>query len=119
MRTLRFWTDRGLLQARRAENSYRIYSPHAPARVAFIRNAQGLGLTLEAIARLLDLSDAEVQSCPQVQEVWEKQLGAVQARIAELQLVEQTLLARLQEVGHRPCDNAGCRYLPPPLDVQP
>lgn len=52
---LRFYEEAGLLQpGERSEAGYRLYGPEAAGRLQFIRRAQGLGLTLGEIHRLLD-----------------------------------------------------------------
>ena len=113
VRTLRFWTDRGLLDATRANNTYRVYTPDAQHRVAFIRSAQVLGLSLGIIARLLDLAQRERRPCTQVIAELDAQREAVRQRIAALMVVEQPLSGRLREAQQQPCDDSGCRYLPP------
>lgn len=50
---LRFYEDRGLLTARRTESGRRRYAHDSLRRVAFIRAAQRVGLTLEEIAEAL------------------------------------------------------------------
>lgn len=111
VRTLRFWTDRGLLSVARADNTYRVYGPDAQQRVAFIRSAQALGLTLETIARLLDLAQTQRRPCVQVLAELEARREAVRQQIATLVMVEQALSERLQE-AQQPCGDSGCRFLP-------
>ena len=113
VRTLRFWTDRGLLDATRADNTYRVYGLEVQERVAFIRSAQALGLTLGTIARLLDLAQTERRPCAQVLAELTAQRDAVRQQIASLMVAERSLSERLQEAGQQPCDDSGCRYLPP------
>ncbi len=113
VRTLRFWTDRGLLNATRADNTDRVYDLNTQERVAFIRSAQVLGLTLETIARLLDLAQRERRPCTQVIAELDAQREAVRQRIAALMVVEQPLSGRLREAQQQPCDDSGCQYLPP------
>ncbi len=46
IKTLRYWTDLGLLEAERGENGYRYYAEDMAERSTFIRSAQALGFTL-------------------------------------------------------------------------
>jgi len=111
-RTLRFWTDRGLLRAERAENTYRQYGADAVERVRFIRSAQTHGLTLEAVRRLLDAMDSRDAPCEHVLHEWTARLSEVRAAISSLQLMERALDARIREARASPCDGDTCRYLP-------
>jgi MerR family redox-sensitive transcriptional activator SoxR len=51
---LRFYEDRGVLRAQRTEGGQRRYGTDVLRRVAFIRVAQRVGLSLEEIRRALD-----------------------------------------------------------------
>ena len=112
VRTLRFWTDRGLLPADRADNTYRVYGPEAWERVVFIRTAQALGLSLDAIGRLLNLAQTGGRPCTQVLAELEVHLGTVREQLARLTRLEQTLAAHLREAQEVSCDDSGCRFLP-------
>jgi len=114
VKTLRYWTDLGLLEAQRGENGYRYYSPEASKRVRFIRNTQGLGFNLEAIKGILSLRDEGLQPCDEVREELAAHLSAVRQRLAELKTLEAELAARLQVALENPdpnCDEVGCVYL--------
>lgn len=114
VKTLRYWTDQGLLEAERGANNYRYYAPDAPQRVAFIRSAQALGFTLADIGDILRLREAGVVPCDHVRADLHKQLAGVQKRLAELRALEQELSARLVWADADPspeCDTEGCVYL--------
>ncbi len=66
VKTLRYWTDQGLLKAERGANNYRYYSQDTPQRVAFIRSAQALGFTLADIGDILRLREAGVVPCDHI-----------------------------------------------------
>src|SRR5918912_3615656 len=58
-RTLRYYERIGLLTpARRSDAGYRLYTARDAERLAFIRHAQRLGLSLRAIAEILAVRDA-------------------------------------------------------------
>lgn len=115
VKTLRFWTDEGLLRASRGENNYRRYSLEASQRVAFIRSAQALGLSLEAVRRLLALGDSELQPCEDVRDELSAHLRDVRARIAFLRSIERALENELEQARVSPCGASGCRFLPQPV----
>jgi MerR family redox-sensitive transcriptional activator SoxR len=50
---IRFYEAEGLLRAERTPGNHRVYPRHTLRRVAFIRTAQQVGLTLEEIAEAL------------------------------------------------------------------
>lgn len=114
VKTLRYWTDQGLLEAERGANNYRYYPPDTPQRVAFIRSAQALGFTLADIGDILRLREAGVIPCDHVRADLRKQLESVQKRLAELRALEHELSARLVWADADPsptCDTEGCVYL--------
>ncbi len=51
---LRFYEDRGLIESRRTTGNQRRYARATLRRVAFIRTAQRVGLTLEEVADALE-----------------------------------------------------------------
>ena len=114
VKTLRYWTDQGLLEAERGANNYRYYSPDTPQRVTFIRSAQALGFTLADIGDILRLREAGVVPCDHVRADLRKQLAGVQKRLAELRALEHELSERLAWADTDPspvCDTEGCVYL--------
>ncbi len=114
VKTLRYWTDQGLLDTERGENNYRYYLPDMTQRAAFIRSTQALGFTLEDIKSILHLRAEGVQPCNKVRAELDRHLTAVQQRITELQRLEVELSARLiwAEANPAPtCDEEGCVYL--------
>jgi DNA-binding transcriptional MerR regulator len=113
VKTLRFWSDLGLLTAERGSNGYRYYDPGMARRVAFIRGTQELGFSLDDIRGILDLRKEGLQPCDEVRENLQAHLSAVRTRITELQALEGELSARLTWAQAHPdpkCDE-GCVYL--------
>jgi len=112
VRTLRFWTDLGVLQAGRTESGYRVYGPEAPTWVAFIRSGQALGLSLKTIGGLLRAAEQPERPCDGVQQELVHRLEDVQAQLALLRAVEEVITTQLQSMASTPCDESGCRYVP-------
>ena len=122
---LRFYESRGLIASVRTEGNQRRYARETLRRVAVIRAAQLLGLTLEEIRRALnelpqartpDRRDWERLSC-----AWR---GSLEGRIAELEALRDRLSGcigcgclsldscGLFNPGDRAAgDGAGARYL--------
>ena len=84
-KTIRFWEDQRLLPPpARTSAGYRDYGPAILERLAFIRQAQAAGLTLEAIRQVLDVRDGGQPPCIHVTGLIAQRLGEVEARLAEL-----------------------------------
>lgn len=113
VRTLRYWTDEGLLDAERSESGYRTFHPGAVDRVAFLRQAQALGLTLAEIRDVLELRREGERPCTHVRQRLKEHLMSVRERIDRLRVLEQNLEARLDWARAEPepeCEE-GCVYL--------
>ncbi len=116
VKTLRYWTDLGLLEAERGDNGYRYYRPEMARRVTFIRSSQRLGFRLEEIRDVLTLRDQGLSPCDEVRDELRAHLDLVQSRIAELQALERELADRLAWAERNPdpdCGDDGCVYLTP------
>ncbi|MDP8959188.1 MAG: MerR family transcriptional regulator [Actinomycetota bacterium] len=101
-RAIRHYEQVGLLSpAARSDAGYRLYGLEAVRRLAFIRRAQLLGLTLAEIEELLD---AEDDPCcghihPQLDRAVDDKLAEVRSRIAELSGLARQLES-VRERGH-------------------
>ncbi|WP_010139965.1 MerR family transcriptional regulator [Oceanicola sp. S124] len=99
--TIRYYEGIGLMpEAGRSGGNQRRYDGRGLERLQFIAHARGLGLSLEAIRHLLELSD-KGRDCADAHQIAARHLGDIRARIARLQRLEAEL-ARLSEV----CDHA-------------
>jgi DNA-binding transcriptional MerR regulator len=90
VKTLRFWSDEGLLPpATRSRSGYRLYAEDATIRLDLVRALRDAGLGLEAIKKVLrnDLSLADALRL---------QLAAVEAHASSLQRVAAALRAALR-----------------------
>jgi Hg(II)-responsive transcriptional regulator len=95
--TVRFYERQGLLEepARRA-SGYRQYDEDAVTRLRFIRRAKELGFSLGEIAELLALRSDPGATREDVRRRARAKLGAIDAKIRDLQRIRQALL-RLTE----------------------
>ncbi len=91
--TLRYYEKHGLISAsERSEAGYRYYSDTDVRRVEFVRTARHIGFSLNDISDLLSIRlDKSRHSCQEVTDITEAKLAEVNARIAELQSMRQTL----------------------------
>ena len=118
VKTLRYWTDKGLLDAQRSKSGYRYFQPTMKGRIRFIRNAQALGFSLDEITSILELRTAGIKPCDEVREQLKKHLQTIQTRMSTLEALRQELQVRLEWSENDAeilCEGEGCIYL---QDVQ-
>jgi MerR family transcriptional regulator, copper efflux regulator len=107
-KTIRFWEDQRLLPApARTPAGYRDYDPAILERLAFIRQAQAAGLTLEHIRQVLDIRDGGQPPCVHVAGLIGRRLAEVEARLAELARARDQLAALAARAAAQ--DPADCR----------
>ena len=91
--TVRYYEREGILRPRRRSYSnYRLYSREDVERLRFIRAAQATGFTLHDVTELL-----RPARCRRVQELIDRRLETVEARMKELRHVQRVLRASLRE----------------------
>lgn len=100
--TLRYYERVGLLpSAPRTPAGYRLYDASAADRVAFIKKAQALGLTLEEIREVLRIAEG-APPCEHVRAALRRRLDEVGARIGELESLRATLRRALSRSRRLP-----------------
>ncbi len=100
---LRYYERLGLLpRAPRTSGGFRVYGPEVAARVAFIRQARALGLTLREIRDIVGADrGGGIARCRRVRDLLTRHLGELDERLAALRALRRTLaasLARCEEV---------------------
>lgn len=106
--TIRFYEREGLLPpAPRSEANYRSYGAAHLERLTLIRRCRALDMNLSEIRALLALVDGPGGPCDEVDALLERHIGHVAQRIAELQALQQELLA-LRARCTSPSALAGC-----------
>lgn len=114
---VRYYERLGLLPAPgRTASGYRSYGDAAADRLAFIRSAQAVGLTLAEVRLVLGVRDAGEAPCQVVTELIDRRHAEVRTRIAELQALERELFQlqkRAARLEPRDCDPSGiCHVIP-------
>lgn len=90
--TIRYYEQMGLMEAaERSQGNQRRYSEPEKERLSFIRHARELGLTIEAIRQLIQLSAHPERRCDQADRIATEQLKAVREKIGKLQRLEKEL----------------------------
>jgi MerR family mercuric resistance operon transcriptional regulator len=116
--TLRYYERRGLIpKPHRTVSNYRVYSSENLRRVKFIKQAQGLGFSLNEIKKLLALRATPRARCADVRRYATHKIEDIDARIRSLARMRKTLEKLLDECsGNRPATQ--CSILES-LDSQP
>ena len=98
---LRYYERLGVIpKVPRSAAGHRVYSADMLARLQFITQAQRHGLTLAEIRELLRLDTSRGTSqCRRVQQLLERKLADVDARVAELQAFRRTLGGYVEQCG--------------------
>lgn len=94
VKTIRFYEAQGLLQAaRRTRGGFRLFHPDAVQRLAFVKRAQRLGLSLQEIGELLAIRDRGQMPCREVKRKFREKVADLDRRIEELTLLRSQLQA--------------------------
>jgi MerR family mercuric resistance operon transcriptional regulator len=94
--TIRYYERIKMLPAPpRTEGGHRVYGPVQIQTLTFIRRSRELGFTLDEIRALLALRGPVQAPCGEVREIAAKHLGAIRAKIADLQKLEDLLASTI------------------------
>ena len=95
--TLRYYERLGLVEpATRSPGGYRLYDPEAVERLAFVKKAQAMGLTLEEVREVIKAALEGSPPCDHVRATLRTRLGEVDQRIADLRALRGTLVRALE-----------------------
>lgn len=90
--TIRYYGDIGLLpEAGRSEGGQRHYGPPHVERLTFIKRCRELGFSQDDVRALLTHVDQSDASCEDVAQLAKKHLEVVRAKLATLQVLENSL----------------------------
>ena len=103
---LRFYEKSGLLdRPSRTYSGYRVYGEDVLDRLAFIKQAQALGFSLDEIRRIVEDARKGQSPCDEVREIVRRRMEELDERLRELQRHRRELKATLEEwdlVGRAP-----------------
>lgn len=102
VKTVRYYEEIGLLSPTvvRSHTGYRLFSSQALERLAFIKRAQALGLSLNEISEILQVHDQGQLPCGEVKHHLEEKVNAISQQIVALETLRselQNLLSGWQE----------------------
>ncbi len=85
IRTIRYYESLGLVESSgRTEGGFRQFSIDVLTRLAFIKRAQSLGLSLEEIRDILQVYDQGQPPCDEIREKLEEKLSQIDSQITQL-----------------------------------
>jgi DNA-binding transcriptional MerR regulator len=94
---VRFYERQGLVASDRLANGYRAYGYEAVGVLRFINRAKALGFSLDAIREILEVRRSGNEPCGCVATMIERNLAAINQRIAELSALRRQLRALTKE----------------------
>ena len=96
-KALRLYEAAGILPAaRRTSSGYRVFDSDALALLAFVRQAQRLGFTLDQIKEIVAIKRAGRAPCPHVRDLVKRKAEELEQRLADLMEIREGLRALLQ-----------------------
>ena len=103
---LRFYEKSGLLEKpSRTGSGYRVYDADVLERLAFIKQSQALGFSLDEIKRIIEDARTGKSPCAEVREIVSRRLQELDERMREMRRHRKELAATLEEwdkVGRAP-----------------
>ncbi len=103
--TIRYYEKERLIPlAPRSASRYRLYPPETVAIIRFIKTAQGLGLSLEEIKKVIEAKRLKGKPCEHVVELLEMKISELHQKIKEMEKLRKTirgLLRNWKKVGSR------------------
>lgn len=102
VKTIRYYDDIGLLAptVERSQSGYRLFLPQVVDRLAFIKRAQSLGLSLEEVKEILAVHDRGALPCETVKGQIHDKIAQITEQIEQLNTLRmelQTVLSQWQE----------------------
>lgn len=97
VKTIRYYEEIGLLtpETTRSASGYRLFNPTALNRLAFIKRAQSLGLSLREIQDILKVHDSGQLPCETVKEHLLLKVRDITQQIESLEILKSELLGIL------------------------
>jgi len=105
--TVRYYERRGVLPpAQRRTSGYRAFHPQTVERIAFVKELQALGFTLDELVALLRLVDTNTASCESARGYAVATLERIDAKIKALAAARSQLASLLDA-----CSGGSCAQL--------
>ncbi|MBE9125970.1 MULTISPECIES: heavy metal-responsive transcriptional regulator [unclassified Coleofasciculus] len=104
VKTIRYYEEMGLLAptTTRSDSGYRLFANEVLNRLAFIKRAQSLGLSLSEIQDILAVHDSGQLPCGAVKQHLHHKIEIIDEQIAALKLLKSELLGLLSGWQEQP-----------------
>lgn len=106
-KAIRFYEAAGVLPPPvRGANGYRLYAPDAVDLLRFIKQAQGLGLTLAEIKEIVAIRRGGRPPCRHVFQLLQEKAAELDQKLSDLMMLRRRVRQSLAAWGRRPLKNA-------------
>jgi len=95
--TLRHYERKGLLRPQRSDNGYREYPKHAVERVRMIRQALGVGFTLDELKAVFNVFDRGGAPCHDVRSLAATKLAEIERHLHDITAMRDELKEALAD----------------------
>jgi len=102
--TIRFYEEKGLLVPERSQGNQRVYSQKHRGRLKLILRGKRFGATLDEIAEMIGMADADVSEIEQIDKSLyyiNRKYDEIQHHKNEIKLFEKDLLALKEKLLNR------------------
>lgn len=115
VKTIRYYEDIGLLAptTKRSASGYRLFNSQVLNRIAFIKRAQSLGLSLSEIQQILEVYDSGELPCGTLKQHLLHKVEAIAEQIKELEILKSELSGILSGWQEQPPYHARERTICP------
>lgn len=119
VKTIRYYEEIGLLDptVERSDSGYRLFAHQVLNRLAFIKRAQSLGLSLSEIKQILSLHDRGQLPCGEVKQILNEKLTAIAEQIEALEILHSELQGLLSGWQDRPASDRIARTICPNIQT--
>ncbi len=103
-RSIRFYEEKGLISPQRTKGNQRKYTRRDRARLKLILRGKRFGYSLEEIAEMIGMTDADISEVTQIERslaYGETKLKEIRKQIEELELLEQDILSVREKLRKR------------------
>jgi DNA-binding transcriptional MerR regulator len=102
-KAIRFYEAKGVIpRPARGENGYRLYGPETVDVLRFIKQAQGLGLTLDEIKEIVAIRQGGRAPCTHVHQLLHSKAAELDRKLKDLLMLRQRLRQSLGAWAQRP-----------------
>jgi MerR family transcriptional regulator, copper efflux regulator len=107
VKTIRYYEEIGLLSptVERSQSGYRLFDEHVLSRLAFIKQAQTLGLSLSEIRAILGVHDRGELPCEEVKQHLQEKVQTLTEQINTLEMLRAELQKVLSNWQEQPSHN--------------